>query len=141
MVKVTETWNVPVPADEVWALMGDFNGLASVSPDVVKSELEQGGAIRRLTLTDGAQFVEQLVSRDDDARQVAYAILEGVGMELPFKRYVGTYRVIDDVPGESCIFELIGEYDGDGFTEADAREDMHGFYDGCMAGLVKAHSG
>ena len=68
MVKCTESWKVAVPADEVWALMGDFNGLASVSPDVVKSELEQGGAIRRLTLTNGAQFIEQLVSRDDDAR-------------------------------------------------------------------------
>ncbi len=140
MVKCTETWKVAVPADEVWALMGDFNGLASVSPDIVKSELEQGGAIRRLTLTDGAQFIEQLVSRDDDARQVAYAILEGVGMELPFDRYVGTYRVIDDVPGESCIFELVGEYDGEGFSEADALDDMHGFYDGCMEGLVKAHN-
>jgi hypothetical protein len=141
MVKCTETWKVPVPADEAWALMGDFNGLASVSPDVEKSELEQGGAIRRLTLTDGAQFIEQLVSYDEDARQVAYAILEGIGMELPFDRYVGTYRVIEDVPGQSCIFELVGEYDGEGFTEADVLDDMHGFYDGCMEGLVKAHNG
>lgn len=140
MVECTETWKVPVPADEVWALMGDFSALDKVSPDVEKSELEQCGAIRRVTLNDGAQFVEQLVSYDEDARQVGYAILEGIGMELPFERYVGTYRVIDDVPGQSCIFELVGEYDGEGFTEADARADMHGFYDGCMAGLVKAHN-
>jgi hypothetical protein len=141
MVKVTETWKLPVAADEVWALMGDFGALDKVSPDVAKCELEQGGAIRRLTLSDGAQFVEQLVSRDEDACQLAYEIIEAIGMELPFARYVGTYRVIDDAPGQSTIFELIGEYDGEGFSEADALDDMHGFYDGCLDTVVKTLKG
>ncbi len=138
MVKATETWTLSVPAEKAWALMGDFGALHKVSPAVVASDLEEDGMIRRLTFADGSQFIERLVARDEAARLFGYEITGAVGVDLPFSRYVGTYRVIDDVPGESCIFELVCEYEAEGFTEADALDDMHGFYDACMEAVQKA---
>ncbi|MBO0851623.1 MAG: SRPBCC family protein, partial [Pseudonocardia sp.] len=58
---------VPAPADEVWGVVRDFNGLPSWLPGITASEIEGGGsgtevgAVRRLTLGDQGQVAEILL--------------------------------------------------------------------------------
>jgi hypothetical protein len=137
MTKATISWRIGAPAAKVWELMGDFNGLPKVNPEVVSSALEEGGSIRRLTLPDGAAFVERLVERDEARRSLTYQIIEAVGMELPFERYEGTFRVTDDVPGESSVLEVTGDYGPDDFSLEEARNDIDAFYSVCVEGIKK----
>lgn len=84
------------PAAEVWAVVRDFVGLTVWSNVVAEARIENGlaadqvGAVRRLTLTDGAVFVETLVELSDQHRRLSYDIVEG---PLPVSDYVATIAV------------------------------------------------
>lgn len=112
---------VPAPADEVWALVRDFDGLPSWIPAIVSSSLDFGsaaevGAVRRLTLGDGGVVVERLLALDDLARRYTYEITES-----PFavRRYVSTIRVAPVTDIGHCFVEWWTEYDADGADEPD----------------------
>jgi hypothetical protein len=87
---------VPASADEVWALVRDFNGLPAWHPAISESSLQSGadassvGAVRKLTLGDGGVVVERLVTLDDTDRRYTYEILES---PFPVRRYLSTIRV------------------------------------------------
>lgn len=85
---------VPAAADEVWAVVRDFDGLARWHPAISSSELETPGhsvgVVRRLTLGDGGQVREVLTALDDRSRTVVYEILTS---PFPVRLYRATIRV------------------------------------------------
>lgn len=116
---------VPGSADEVWSLVRDFNGLPGWQPVIAASEIEGGGpacevgAMRRLTLADGGEVRERLVSLDDAARSYTYEIVTG---PFPVRSYVSTIRVLPvTATGESFV-EWFGDYDADGADEPELDE-------------------
>ncbi|MHC1558273.1 SRPBCC family protein [Actinomycetospora sp. C-140] len=88
---------VPADADAVWRVVRDFDALPSWVPAITASELEGGassdqlGAVRKLTLGDGGVVRERLISRDDRARTLTYAILDS---PFPVHDYRATVRVV-----------------------------------------------
>ena len=90
MSKVSMKSEVPAGAEQIWKLIGQFNALPDWHPAVEKSELEEGGQVRKLTLAGGGTIVERLVSSDDDERVYTYTIESS---PLPVANYQATIRV------------------------------------------------
>jgi mxaD protein len=61
-------------ADDVWAVVGDFGGLAGWMPGVERCTLD--GDVRTIEMS-GVKIGERLVRRDDDARVLVYGIASG----------------------------------------------------------------
>ncbi len=120
-VKMSSHFNVA--PDKVWDLIGGFNALADWHPAVEKSELEEGGTIRRLHLMGGGQIVEKLQQSDEDEHVYAYSILEG---PLPVKGYVAQIRVRPD--GDGCEVEWSSSFEPAGASETDAVKAIQGIY-------------
>jgi len=87
------------PADEVWAVARDFNGLGTWNAKFIPTcEIEDGkagdqvGAVRSFTLANGAHLREQLLAHSDRDRFYTYNFLkhpfEGV------ENYVCTIHVV-----------------------------------------------
>ena len=107
MPKTLASAVVPASADRTWAAVRDFDGLPAWHPAISASELEGGarpdqvGAIRTLTLADGAVVRESLVSLDDHDRNYVYEILES---PFPVRRYRSRIRVVElTTTGESFV--------------------------------------
>ena len=66
------------PADEVWALVGDFGGIGGWMPGIESCRLDGDDRILGLM---GMEVTERLESRDDEARTLAYRIVGGVPVE------------------------------------------------------------
>ena len=82
MVKVFVSSVIPAPADKVWAVVRDFNGMPSWHPVIARSTIEGGrpsdsvGCIRNMTMADGVRVREQLLSLSDFEYSFSYAIVE-----------------------------------------------------------------
>jgi carbon monoxide dehydrogenase subunit G len=63
------------PADQVWAIVGDFGGLASWMPGIESCVIDGDDRILKMT---GMEIIERLMRRDDDERTLVYAIVGGV---------------------------------------------------------------
>jgi carbon monoxide dehydrogenase subunit G len=61
-------------ADEVWAVAGDFGGLAGWLPGIETCTVE--GDLRTISMS-GMEVGERLVRRDDAGRVLVYAIASG----------------------------------------------------------------
>lgn len=107
---VTKTIDLPAGASEVWAVVGDFNGLAKWNAGVERSELSEGGQRRTLYLKAGGTVVEDLLEHDNAARRISYSIVESA---VPVGRHKATMTVLERGPGQStvhwaCEFEAKG---------------------------------
>ncbi|GAA1865284.1 SRPBCC family protein [Pseudonocardia ailaonensis] len=131
---------VAAPADKVWALIRDFNGLPAFLAAISESTIIEGvdgqvGAIRLLTLAGGGDpFEEKLIHLDDADHTLTYAFTGANPFNV--RRYVSTVRVapITDT-GESFV-EWWSEYDADGDQEeALDRTFADDVYAGGIAGL------
>jgi hypothetical protein len=131
---------VPAPADRVWELLRDFDGLPAFLPAIGHSELAEGvdgqvGAVRRLTLAAGGDpFDEKLLVLDDPGRTLTYTFTGA----NPFgvRRYLATIRVspVTDT-GESFV-EWWAEFDADADQEAQlVRTFADDVFAGGIAGL------
>lgn len=79
MAKAYTSTIVNASADDVWAYLRDFNGLAKWTGGiVVESEIEDGlggdqvGGVRSFKLGDGEHLRERLLSHSDDERCYSY---------------------------------------------------------------------
>jgi hypothetical protein len=107
---ITKTLDLPASAGEVWAVVGDFNGLPRWNAGVERSDLSDGGRRRTLTLKTGVKVVEDLVHHDDGGRSLSYSIVEG---PVPVSRHKAMLSVSDRGPNQStvswsCAFEPKG---------------------------------
>ena len=126
MTKISMTTDLDVSADEVWKLIGGFNALPDWHPDVGHSELQEG-AVRKLTLFEGASILEKLEHHSDILREYSYSIVQS---SLPVAGYLATLKV--SAEGPESLVEWSSEFNPSGVSESEAKELVKEIY---QAGL------
>ncbi len=137
MAKVDMKTDLNVSADEVWKLIGGFNTLPDWHPAIEKSELEEEGSMRRLSLAGGGTVIEKLVKLDDKERVYTYSIIDS---PLPVKNYEATIRVKDDGAGNTSV-EWSSEFEAEGAAENEAMDVIAGIYQAGFDNLKKMFGG
>jgi mxaD protein len=84
---------------EVWAVIGDFGGLADWMPGIESCRLE--GEDRILAMS-GMDITERLVSTSDEARTQTYSIIDGVPVEF----HQATITVSADGDGSKVTWDV-----------------------------------
>ena len=135
MTKISMTTDLDVSADEVWKLIGGFNALPDWHPAVEKSELEEEGQVRKLSLAGGGTIIEKLEKIDDDARTYSYTITES---PLPLANYTATIKVTGE--GEGCQVEWSSEFEPVG-GESEAVDIVQNIYQTGLDNLKKMFGG
>jgi len=125
--------NLDVTADEVWKLIGGFNTLPDWHPEIEKSELEEEGSMRRLSLVGGGTIMEKLEKLDDNERLYSYSIIDS---PLPVSNYVATIRVKEDGEGKTTV-EWSSEFEAEGAAENEAKDIIAGIYQAGFDNLKK----
>ncbi len=136
MARISMSTTLKVPADNLWKLVGDFNGMADWHPAFARSELEEGGRRRRLTLADGGEVYEQLESRDDAQRTYAYTIIDS---PLDVVNYLSRVAVIDAGDGNST-FVWACEFSSEN-SEAEMVQVLQDIYAAGFKNLQKIFGG
>lgn len=103
---------IPAAAERVWRVVRDYGGLADWQPAVTRCVLDREhgtgevGAVRHLTMDDGATVVETLVGLDDRRRLLEYAIVDS---PYPVDDYAATIQVlpITDVGHALVVWTLV----------------------------------
>jgi hypothetical protein len=117
MAKSYASTVVDASAEDVWARIRDFNGLATWHAGMVAtSEIEDGkagdqvGAIRSFTLSDGTHLRERLLSHSDLERSYTYDF-----QKTPFDvdNYQSTIRVTPVTDGGTSFVEWWTTFDCD----------------------------
>ncbi|MCH8079206.1 MAG: SRPBCC family protein [Proteobacteria bacterium] len=137
MAKINMKTNINVAADEVWKLIGGFNTLPDWHPAIEKSELEEEGSMRRLSLTGGGTIVEKLERLDDSERVYTYSIIDS---PLPVSNYTATIRVKEDGEGKTTV-EWSSEFEAKGAAENEAMDVIAGIYQVGFDNLKKIFGG
>jgi carbon monoxide dehydrogenase subunit G len=70
--------DIDAPADEVWAVIGDFGGIGDWMPGIESCRVVGED---RILATMGMEITERLVSKDDDGRVLTYSITNGAPVE------------------------------------------------------------
>ena len=77
---IRRTFTVPATADEVWDVFRDIGAVHTrLAPGFVTDTVMLAPDERQVTFANGAIVTEHIVSLDDDARRLAYTILERAG--------------------------------------------------------------
>ena len=80
MTMIRRTFTVQASADEVWDVLRDIGAVHTrLAPGFVTDTVLLAPDRRRVVFANGAIVTEQIVSLDDDARRLAYTILERGG--------------------------------------------------------------
>ena len=100
MAKSYASTVIDAPADEVWAVVRDFNGLGTWNAKFIPAcEIEDGkagdqvGAVRSFTLANGEHLREQLLAHSDRERFYTYDFLKH-----PFEGVENYYATIHFLP-------------------------------------------
>ena len=137
MAKVALSTHLPMSADDVWNLVGQFNALQDWHPAIESSDLEDGGKVRRLSLVGGGEIVERLERIDDQEHSYRYAIESS---PLPVSNYVAEIHVIKDEQG-GCTVEWSSDFVASGAPESDATRVIRDIYSAGFDNLRKLFAG
>jgi mxaD protein len=129
-LKVSKEITVNAQPATVWKMVGNYNGLDVWHPVVTGSKIVVGqndelGAIRELTLGNGAKITEKLLSHSDDTKQYSYEILES---PLPVENYQSTITISDAGKGQSRIVWQ-SSFQAKGVQNQEAVNTISGVYD------------
>ena len=111
-LKIFHSIDIDVPADEVWAMIGDFGGIQRWAPGTESSRLilhnrNETGAIRLLRRRgDGTQVTEKLLDYDPDNRRMAYTYVDGVVRASDYYSEV----VVNDAGNGQSVVEWRGRF-------------------------------
>ena len=103
---------INAPADEVWAMAGDFGGIQRWSPGTESSRLivrerNETGAIRLLRRrSDGTQVTEKLLDYDPYNRRMAYTYVDGAVRAADYFSEL----VVKDAGDGSSVVEWRGRF-------------------------------
>jgi hypothetical protein len=122
MSNLTRHVVLPVPANEVWSLIGAPASIADWHPAIVSSPTE--GKRRTCTFPDGGTIVESISSHDDAKMKYTYTIVEGA---VPMRGYVSTIEVVA-VDDRSCKMQWSGTFEPLG-PEAEVVAFVAGVYE------------
>ena len=129
MIKVHLTRHLDSSADESWARVGDFHGLASWHPAVAETVASEGGEVRALHTQDGAVILERRTGTGE--RSYSYKILEG---PLPVRDYNSTLSVTeDDNGGSEVVWDA--EFEAEGAPEDVSRGVVEGILNAGLEAL------
>src|SRR4051794_36600233 len=78
MGEATVETTIEKPADDVWAIVRDFGGLAKWSPGIESCKVEGDDRIIGMM---GMEITEHCFRLDDDARVLVYGVTAGAPME------------------------------------------------------------
>jgi hypothetical protein len=93
MATIERMVQLPVPADEVWRVLRDFGRAGEVFADVLV-DCRRDGDLRTVTFANGTVISERLVTLDDEARRLVYAVVDG-----PFTHHSSALQVAADTGG------------------------------------------
>lgn len=131
MAQASAAITLSVTPDRVWQLIGGFDSLPDWLPYIPKSELSEGGRVRRLANPDGDAIVERLEAFDNSARSYTYSILEA---PFPVTHYRSTLRVVGIDGERSSRVEWSGQFTPAGVSDEEASRLFEGIYrDGLKA--------
>lgn len=125
MVKVYTSTVVDAPAERVWGVVRDFNGLPEWTDFVAESRIENGeladrvGCIRNFRLKDGGVIRERLLTLSDYDYQCTYSILES---PLGVRDYIATLKLTPVTDGGRTFAEWSAEFTCDAGREAELAE-------------------
>lgn len=114
MVKVYTSSVIDAPADQVWSLIRDFNGLPSWHPAIAESRIEQQqspdriGCVRNFRTRDGGTIRERLLTLSDYDYECTYSILES---PMGVDNYVATLKLTPITDGNRVFAEWSAEFD------------------------------
>lgn len=114
MIKVYTSSVIDAPADAVWRVIRDFNGLPNWHPAIADSRIEQGlpadqvGCVRNFRTRDGGTIREQLLALSDYDYQCTYSILES---PMGVQNYVATLKLTPITDGDRTFAEWSAEFD------------------------------
>lgn len=104
MASIRKEFRSPRSADEVWAQLKRFDAVHEMAKGfVVATKMEPSGA-RVVTFANGMEVREWLVSADDGARRLVYAIID----HPKFTHYSASAQVFAD--GEGARFEWVVDF-------------------------------
>lgn len=101
----TQTIRIKAPPETVWAVVGDFGGLAKWLPPIAESHLvlksrNEEGAIRALLRANGTRVTEKLTEYDPYNMRLSYTYVDG---QVAASDYFSTMTVTDAGNGESIV--------------------------------------
>ena len=114
MIRVYSSSVIDAPADRVWEVVRDFNGLPDWHPLIADSRIEGGlaadrvGCIRNFRTRDGGLIREQLLTLSDYDYECTYAILES---PMGVDNYVATLKLTPITDGNRTFAEWSAEFD------------------------------
>jgi carbon monoxide dehydrogenase subunit G len=108
-------------ADDVWKVVSDFGGLAAWMPGIETCELESDD-VRKLSMM-GMELREQLKTKDDANRVLAYSLVGMPGIDL----HLATISVRPDGGGSMVTWAFEAE-----------PESMAGMMDGTYKSALEA---
>jgi mxaD protein len=111
MLVVIEMIDINAKPDQVWRLLGRFDGLKDWHPlfsgsDIISGRDGKVGAVRKLTIKDGPSFTEELVALDVANRSLTYDIIES---PLPLTDYLSSVGVKANANGGSTVI-WVGQF-------------------------------
>ncbi len=134
---VSKSITVNASPETTWKMIGNFNHLDVWHPVVVGSKLVSGnyqedGAVRLLTLGNGATITEKLQDYNYEGRSYTYAITES---PLPIANYVSTISVSSSNGKTKVTWS--SSFDANGATDEEAINTISGIYDAGLNSLDK----
>jgi len=90
MATIRKQVTIDVPLDAVWGALRDYGALHEMAAGFVTAT-EMDGDDRLVTFANGNVLRERLISIDDDARRVAWTIVDG-----PYSHHNGVAQVFSD---------------------------------------------
>ncbi len=137
-LSVEKQTTVNASPETTWKMIGHFNHLDVWHPVVVMSAIKKGrhdkrGAVRVLTLADGAEVTEVLVKHSDKDKSYTYRITGG---PLPVKNYESVVSV-RSAPGGKATVVWSATFDAKDAPDDKAVETMTGVYDAGLGNLAR----
>lgn len=122
---------IPASPDQVWQLIGGFDSLPDWLPYIPKSELSDGGRVRRLANPQGEVIVERLEAFDNPGRSYSYSILQA---PFPVTDYLSTLRVLAAENGSRV--EWSGRFTPRGVSDSEASRLFQSIFEDGLKALA-----
>lgn len=132
MTEVKQSIKLPAPVAEVWKRIGGFNALPDWNPVFEKSELAEGGSVRRLTVPGVGVIEERLEGSDEKTHTYSYAITDS---PLPVADYHSTIEVHQE--GDESVVEWMSRFEPKGASAEDAQKTIQNIYETGFENLKK----
>jgi len=139
MVKVYASAVIPAPAERVWQVFRDFNGLPNWHPAIAQSRIEEAapadkiGCVRNFQTQDGGTIRERLLSLSDYDYALSYAILES---PMGVRNYTASMRVFPVTDAGHAFAEWSAEFDCDAGREQELMDFVgKGVFQGGLTAL------